>query len=120
MPAHEVFIPVFMFICIAVVLWKIISHLTEIKNTQQSTLQKLIDSGKPLTPELLMAIAKPKTPNNNKDLSRGLIAISIAFAIFIYGMFGLNSEPEFMWLAAFPLMLGLAFMLIHKFRPKDL
>jgi len=116
----QVFIPIVMFICIAAVLWNFINHITKSKKEQQATLQKLIDSGQALSPELITSIAKPKNQSDNKDFSRGILAISLAFAIFIYGHFGLVNEEEFTWLSAFPLAIGIAFLFIHKFKPKDL
>jgi hypothetical protein len=116
----QVFIPIVMFICIAVVLWSYINHITKSKKEQQATLQKLIDSGQALSPELITSIAKPKSLSNNKDFSRGVLAIGLAFAIFIYGYFGLVNEEGFTWLSAFPLTIGIAFLFIHKFKPKDL
>ncbi len=119
MPAHEVFIPVFLFICIAAVIWSYINHVTKVKQEQQVTLQKLIDSGQALSPELIASIAKPKNQNENKDFSRGILSIAIAVGIFIYGYFGIVNEEEFTWLAAFPLTIGIGYLFIYKFHPKD-
>ncbi|WP_286234589.1 DUF6249 domain-containing protein [Thalassotalea sediminis] len=113
----EVFIPVVLFICIAVILWRIVNYYTEIKNAQQVTVQKLIDSGQELSAELIASISKPNSNDKNRDLSRGIIAISIAIAIFFYGKFAVQSV-EFSWLSIFPLMLGIACIIIHKVQPK--
>lgn len=119
MDPAEVFIPISLFVCIAVIIWTYINHLSTSKKEQQLTLQKLIDSGQALSPELITSIAKPKNQDNNQDFSRGILAIGLAVAVFIYGFFGLVSEEEFTWLSAFPLSIGIAFLLIHKFKPKD-
>jgi hypothetical protein len=119
MDSAQVFIPISLFICIAIVIWTYINHLSAAKKEQQSTLQKLIDSGQALSPDLITSIAKPKNQDDNRDFSRGILAIGLAFAVFIYGYFGLVNEEEFTWLSAFPLSIGIAFLFIHKFKPKD-
>ena len=120
MHAHQVLIPIFMFIGLASVIYFYLKHLTDVKQEQQKTLQKLIDSGQPLSPELITSIAKPKSSSGvNKDLSRGLIAISLAVAVFIYGFYGLGKDLEFLWLGIFPFALGIAFLIIHKFKPQQ-
>jgi hypothetical protein len=115
----QIFIPIILFICFATVIWSYINHLSKTKKEQQATLQKLIESGQALSPELITSIAKPKNQDNNQDFSRGILAIGLGIAVFIYGHFGLINEEEFTWLSAFPLTIGIAFLFIHKFKPKD-
>jgi hypothetical protein len=114
-------IPIVLFIMIALTIWSFLFFNNKNKKDQQLTLQKLIDSGQALSPELIASIAKPqKLPDSNvdSDFSKGLLAVGLAIAIFVYGYFGLREETEFMWFSVFPLMIGIAFLLIFKFKPK--
>jgi len=117
---NELMIPVVLFICLMIVILAFFYYSTQAKSEQQKTLQQLIENGQTLSPELVASIAKPNPANNiDKDFSRGVLLISFSLAIVIYGWLGLENEPEFIALSAFPFTIGTAFLLIHKFRPKS-
>jgi len=117
---NELMIPVVLFICMMIVILAFFYYSTQAKSEQQKTLQQLIENGQTLSPELVASITKPNQSNNtDKDFSRGVLLISFSLAIVIYGWLALDSEPEFIGLSAFPFAIGVAFLLIQKFRPKS-
>lgn len=116
---NEMMIPIVLFICVMIVILSFFYYATQAKLEQQKTLQRLIDNGQTLSPELVASIAKPNPSNNtDKDFSRGILLISFSLAILLYGWLALENESEFMGLSAFPFAIGAAFLLIHKFKPK--
>jgi len=79
------------------------------------TVQKAIDQGEHLTPELLDRLGAAVNPRM-RDLRRGVVFLALGIATFLCSLFfdidqvvnGLRAT------AVFPLMLGLAFLLVWK------
>ncbi|NMP31681.1 hypothetical protein HII17_08915 [Thalassotalea sp. M1531] len=115
------FVPIVLFICIAAVVWNFINRAANIKKDQQETLQRMIASEQPLTAEIINNITRSRyiDANDDRDLSRGIIAIFLSIAVFCYGHYGLVDEEAFTWLAVFPFFLGIAFLTLYKLKPKS-
>lgn len=105
-------VPIALFISITAVILGFIFNRTKVKTKQQQTLQKLIESGQNLSPELISSVAR-QDKNEHIDFSRGTLLISFSIAMVIFGLLGIE-ESGFAWLGAFPLALGFAFLIIHK------
>lgn len=96
------------------------------KETQE-TLRRLAEKGESLTPELIRAVgAKPGEKGKYSDLKTGSVLIAVALASVIFGQTigQVAGEEEPMWfftgLAAFPGLIGLAYLGFHVFaRDKD-
>jgi len=112
-------IPIILFICTALVVWSFFFYGAKAKKEQQETLQKMIETGQTLSPELIASIARPADNDQAKDFSRGVLLISLALAIVLYGWFAIDIESEFIGLGFFPLTIGLAYLLIWKFKPRS-
>jgi len=110
-------IPVTLFISIAVGVWGYFLYAYKAKEQQQDTLKKLIDNGQTLSPELITSIAKPQGSDAGKDFSRGILLIAFALALGLFGILG--NETQVIRAGLFPLFLGLAFLLIWKFKPRN-
>jgi len=110
-------IPIILFICIAVGVWGYFLYAYKAKEQQQDTLKKLIDNGQTLSPELITSIAKPQGSDSGKDFSRGILLIAFALALGLFGY--LDSEMDVTRAGLFPLFLGIAYLLIWKFKPKN-
>ena len=101
------FIPIVMFICIAVVfsLWFYFRYKARLAS--QQTFRLALEKGSELSPEIIRQLGEPE-PSNDKDLRRGLIWVAIGLAFAILGV-AIN-EPEatgpLLGSAAFPGLVG--------------
>lgn len=110
-------IPIILFISVAVGVWGYFLYSYKTKEQQQSTLKKLIDNGQTLSPELITSIAKPQGGDSGKDFSRGILLIAFSLALGLFGF--LDNEMDVTRAGLFPLFLGIAYLLIWKFKPKE-
>jgi hypothetical protein len=73
-----------------------IIHYFDKKNKEQfhSTLQKLIESGQELSPELLQSIPGYKKENGERnDIRTGTITTGVGIGIALFGQFGVSETP---------------------------
>jgi len=99
------------------------------KREMQTTIRHAIDKGQDLPPELIDAMTRDvasKLPSRTRDLRRGVIwlAVGIGFAAFSYlSNMGWNDHDleqasgAMMGLAAIPVTIGLAFIVLSFFNP---
>jgi len=99
------------------------------KRDIQTTVRHAIDKGQALPPELIDAMTKDvasKLPSRTRDLRRGVIwlAVGIGFAAFSYlSNLGWTDHDmqqataAMMGLAAIPVTIGLAFIVLSFFNP---
>ena len=99
------------------------------KREMQTTIRHAIDKGQELPPELIDAMTKDvasKLPSRTRDLRRGVIwmAVGIGIAAFSYlSNLGWNdhdmegASAAMMGLAAIPVTVGLAFIVLSFFNP---
>ena len=99
------------------------------KREIQETVRHAIDKGQDLPPELIDAMTRDvasKLPSRTRDLRRGVIwlAVGIGFAAFSYlSNLGWNdhdmegASAAMMGLAAIPVTIGLAFIVLSFFNP---
>lgn len=114
---HGEWIPIILFICIVIAVWVYFVYAYKAKEQQQNTLKQLIDNGQTLSPELIASIAKPQGSDAGKDFSRGVLLISLALALGLFGYLG--GQMNVIRAGLFPLFLGGAYLLIWKFKPRD-
>ena len=85
---------------------------TKNKDKFHSTLQKLIESGQEVSPELLQNIPGYKTEKENgkrNDIRTGTITSGVGIGIALFGQFGVSETPLVgIWLLVFSI--GLAFL----------
>ena len=84
------------------------------RNKEQfhSTLQKLIESGQELSPELLQSIPGYKTESENgkrNDIRTGTITTGVGIGIAIFGQFGV-AETALVGIGLLVSSIGLAFL----------
>lgn len=121
MHAAEVFIPITLFICLAVVIvfFFYLSHKNKVGLLD--TVNRSVDKGNALTPEVLEKLSS-SVPVRVRDLRRGIVFLSIACACICASFFipdrdGVTGMRIF---ASFPLFIGAGFMLVWKMnRYKD-
>ena len=112
----EYWIPIVMFISIAVVfsLWFYFRY--KVRAATQQTFRLALEKGSELTPEFIKQLGEPE-PSKDKDLRRGLIWVALGVAMAILG-FAID-DPEaigpIMGSAAFPGLVGIAYLIMWRY-----
>ena len=117
---NEFWIPIVMFIGLTIVLSALVWFRFRSRSEVQQTIRAALDKGHDLTPEVIDRLGHPK-PAKDKDLRLGVIWLAIAIGLVAFG-FGIPEEEAnrvFMGIAALPAMLGIAYLILHKFADRD-
>ena len=113
---HIQWVPIVMFISIAVILGLAMYFRYRVKQDVQTTVQAALDKGQELSPEMLEKLGESlRSPRS--DLRRGILAMSLGVALVAFG-FLLGEEDAqgpLMAIAAFPFIIGVAYLGLHKF-----
>jgi hypothetical protein len=85
------------------------------RNALMETIQKSMDTGSDLTPDLLAKLGAAINPKI-RDMRRGVVLLSIGIACLLCSMFFSEAEVVSGIRAGsmFPLMMGLGFLLVWK------
>ena len=119
METGEVFIPIVMFISMAVVIivWLYLKHRSRVET--QQTFRLALDKGNELSPELVKQLGEPEQ-DKDRDMRRGLIWLSLALGLVLIGF--AVPEPEalrgLLAGAALPFCIGCAYMIMYRFGAK--
>ena len=117
----EHWIPIVMFVGLTIILCTVAWLRYKTKEGMQQTFRSALDKGQELTPEIIDRLGQPK-PSKDKDLRLGIIWIAAALGLIAFG-FGIPDEDEvpriFAGIAAFPFMIGLAYLILHKVTDRD-
>lgn len=114
----DTLVPVILFLSIAAAVIGYLYFNSKNKQARQATLQAAIQRGDPLTPELVAAISNDKSAAS-ADYRRGILLIALGVALAIFGQFVTPGETELLGIAAIPAILGLGYLFVWKFGPKD-
>ena len=110
-------VPIVMFIGMTIVLCAVAWLRYKTKEGLQQTFRAALDKGQELTPEMIDRLGQPK-PSKDKDLRLGVIWVAVAIGLVAFG-FGIPDEDDvariFMGIAASPMMIGIAYLILHKF-----
>ena len=110
-----------MFIGMTIVLCLVAWLRYKTKEGMQQTFRAALDKGQELTPEIIDRLGHPKSAKD-KDLRLGIIWIAVAIGLVAFG-FGIPDEDDvariFAGIAAFPMFLGVAYLILHKFTDRD-
>lgn len=113
---EELWIPIVLFIAVTVIfcLWFYFKYRTSMAT--QETFRLALEKGSELSPELIKQLAEPE-PAKDRDLRRGLIWAAIGIAMVILAV--AIGEPEamgpIMGSAAFPGLVGVAYLIMWRF-----
>ena len=106
---------IFTFGAPVLIVWLAFKHYGYKKALMHETINKLVDAGQPVPPELISAFEKK--PGSHM-LQNGVILLGVAIGLFIflYTLTGLDIAS----VAAIPLFIGLAFLILAKFDKRDI
>ena len=113
---EDLWIPIVMFVSITVIfcLWFYFRYRTRLAT--QETFRLALEKGSELSPEFIKHLAEPE-PAPDRDLRRGLIWLALGVALVLLAL-GVN-EPDamgpMMGSAAFPGLIGLAYLTMWRF-----
>ncbi len=113
---HEEWIPIVMFISIAVVVGLAMYFGYRTKHEMQATARVALDKGHELSPEFIAKLGDA-LPSPKSDLRRGVIFTAIAIALALFGWLFPEADIQGIMLsvAAFPFLIGVAYLGLHKF-----
>lgn len=89
------------------------------KRSLHSALEKALDKGEKLTPELLKIL---QTPSRGKfgDLRKGILWLAFGLAAVLGTTFSAeNHDHNLVFIALLPVFIGLGYVLIWKLNPDD-
>ncbi|NIL94815.1 MAG: hypothetical protein GTO71_10370 [Woeseiaceae bacterium] len=118
-------VPIAMFASLTVILSFFFWFRYRGRREMQQTIRSAIEKGQELTPELVESLGKPARPSKDKDLRYALVwlAIAIGFSAMGGAIGAAEAEEEVFLLmsgvAAFPFMLGLAYLIMWKFTERS-
>jgi len=116
---EEIFIPIVMFVSIAVVMivWLYLKHRSRVET--QQTFRLALDKGNELSPDFIKQLGEPE-PDTNRDMRRGVIWLSLAIGLVLIGF--AVPEPEalrgLLAGAALPFCIGCAYMFMYLYGNK--
>ena len=110
----EEIVPIVMFIAIAVAVIGGFYFKFRGRAAVQETIRTALEQGQQMSPELLAELAGDQSPPRERDLKRGVILISLAVALGLFGLF--IDDPDatsvMQGAAMFPLLIGGAFLFL--------
>ena len=78
------------------IVWIVYYYDNRAKEQFHTTLQKLIESGQELSPELMESVPGYKGGRKDKnDIRSGLVTSGVGIGIALFGHFGLGEQPLF-------------------------
>jgi len=117
---HEFWIPIVLFIVIGFIAAAYLYWNNRNRQAVMDTVQKAMDHGKELTPELLIHMGAAVNPRA-RDLRRGVVILSIGIATLLCSLF--FDDPEIISGiragSMFPLFIGAGFLLVWKLNSKQ-
>ena len=115
---EHVIIPISIFASIAAVIISYFYWNHKNRHALMHTVQKSIESGNTITPELLTKLSSPMSPKL-RDFRRGVVVFMIGVAGMISAFFIDDVEliSAFRALSMFPLLVGAGFLIVWKVNP---
>ena len=116
MNPNEMWIPIVMFGGLAVVLSLLVWFRYKAKRETQLTIRAAIDKGQEISPEMIDNLLNPPA-SPQRDLRRGLVGVLTAVGFALFGLI-LGEEDAvrpMLGVSMFPLSIGIAFLLMHRF-----
>jgi preprotein translocase subunit YajC len=112
---YEIFIPITLFVSLAVVLIFLAWYRHRTQLGLQETIRTALDKGAELSPEEIESLGQPK-PRPYSDLRRALVSLAIGAGFIAFGYI-LDEEDAvrpLMAIGAFPILIGIAYFVIWR------
>ncbi len=117
-----ILVPISMFAGITIVLGLVFWFRFRNRREMQQTIRMALDKGHELTPEIIDRLGQPQPPKD-KDLRLAVIWLALAIALVLCGVFVPDPSGyalKGIWAgAAFPLCIGLGYLLLWFVSDKD-
>ena len=112
----EMWIPIVMFGGLTVVLSLFVWFRYKAKRDTHQTIRTAIEKGEGLSTEMIENLMSPPV-SPQRDLRRGIIGVltAIGFALFALILGEEDAVRPLLGVAMFPLSIGFAFLLMHRF-----
>jgi hypothetical protein len=111
-----------MFMGITVILCSLFWFRFKARSEMQQTLRSALDKGQELTPDIIDRLGHPKA-GKYQDLRLGVIWLSLAVALALCGFFvpdpSGNALKGCLAGAAFPLALGIGYLVLYRFTGRE-
>ncbi len=110
-------VPIFFALAIMGIFIGFFHYNSRTKKSLHSAVEKALEKGEKLTPELLQTL---QTPNRGKfgDLRKGILWLAVGVALAIVGLaFPGGHGPSYF--ALFPIFIGLGYIVIWKLSPEN-
>lgn len=90
------------------------------RREMQDTIRIALDKGLELSPELIDRLGNPKPPKD-RDFRLGIIwvAVALGFALFSFAIPEEDATRPMLGVAAFPFVIGVAYLILNKFAKRD-
>lgn len=121
MNEEGLWVPIAMFAAMTIIISLFFWFRFRARSEMQNTIRAAIEKGQELTPELVESLGKPQQPSKDKDLRLSLIWFAVAFGIAAFGSAVGAAEAEeevfliMSGIAAMPLLIGIAYLIMWKF-----
>ena len=115
-------IPISLFMGLTIVLCLFFWFRYRTRNDMQATIRTAIDKGQELSPEIVDRLGAPKAPED-RDLRLSLLWLAIALGTGVFAFMvpdhGDHAKSALLGMAAFPLFIGLAYLIMWRFAGKS-
>jgi hypothetical protein len=117
---EEYYIPIVLFICLAVVFGLFLMFRYRTRAEMQKTVRSALDKGQELTPEIIERLGQPKALPH-ADLRRALIwiAVGVGFGLFGFILDEDDAVRPMIAIGTFPVVIGIAYLILSRFSEKD-
>ena len=114
----DVWIPIMIAFAVMGVFIGFFYYNSRTKISLHNALEKALEKGERLTPELLKTL---QTPNRGKfgDLRKGILWLAFGAAAVIATSFNQGPGHNAVFIALFPVFIGLGYVAIWKLNPED-
>ena len=113
---EELWIPIALFAGITICVSLFLYLKFKTRREMQKTFRLALDKGSELSPEFVKQLSGPE-PHPDKDLRRGLVWIALGIAMMLLAV-GIGEEDAYgpmMGTAAFPGLVGVAYLIMWRF-----